>query len=751
MRVMAHLSLSKILKLGCCYGLLTLGAFNNVAFAAETIAPKVRTYTRSAETKRNNKDYAGAYADLTKAIELEPTQSDLYLKRALVRICQRDFDAAKLDLTCAIKLEHPSYEPHYFRALLHKRDQDWQSAKNDLDSALQKAPKHNVIRQERAWIAYKLGDPMGAVADLTNLINEKPTAEAYRQRLALYEQLGKFNEAERDLSALLRIDAANATTYTADRAYVYMQLGQWEPAASDLRQCLAQKPNDVNLLHMYLETCCQLSQQDEAIHAATQLLQINPNDVGTLRRRAALYQQKNELKASLIDANKALELDEHVPTLKLRASVLEKLGEMSAAERDVSKILEKNPTDMVALQKRCLLRYANKNYGGLESDLTLLGKLGSEDRLYLELRAKLCSAQKEWRQALPAWDKVLALMPNDPSARLARLHASLACRENKNIEQDLEQVLKAQWNQEVGIPCAECALQEGVYAVAAKLYTAAIKAEPNKAALYYNRALAYQNLGQLDAAIQDYTQAITLNPNAAETYNNRGICLYQNKEYAQSEADYTKALARKIMPEWHLNRAVVRQELKNFAGAEEDLTAAIQQKHDTNSVRTLRLAVRQNLQNWQGVIEDTREILKLNPDNRDVQRSQAYAYEALNQPQEALQTWDCMLQHEGCLAEDYNHRGIVRHALRDFDGELADYTRAIELEPNPDYYSNRGNAYREKGKLNEAYGDLEKAAALYDTRGASEHANDVKTQLALMHQATQGSQRVATKFKANHR
>jgi tetratricopeptide (TPR) repeat protein len=51
---------------------------------------------------------------------------------------------------------------------------------------------------------------------------------------------------------------------------------------------------------------------------------------------------------------------------------------------------------------------------------------------------------------------------------------------------------------------------------AIRQYTQAIKLNPNYASVYYNRGIAYANLG-------DTSKAIELNPNYTDAYINRGI------------------------------------------------------------------------------------------------------------------------------------------------------------------------------------------------------------------------------------
>ena len=63
-------------------------------------------------------------------------------------------------------------------------------------------------------------------------------------------------------------------------------------------------------------------------------------------------------------------------------------------------------------------------------------------------------------------------------------------------------------------------------------------------------------------------------------------------------------------------------------------------------------------------------------------------------------------------------RGVAKWRLKQLDAALADFTKAVSL--NPDYapaYNNRGNVYMDLNRAEEAYRDFDKAIALSPSFG----------------------------------
>jgi lipoprotein NlpI len=73
----------------------------------------------------------------------------------------------------------------------------------------------------------------------------------------------------------------------------------------------------------------------------------------------------------------------------------------------------------------------------------------------------------------------------------------------------------------------------------------------------------------------------------------------------------------------------------------------------------------------------------------------------------ALADYTRAIEIDPHYAEAYFNRGLVKHAKGDTDGALADFTRAIEISPgNADFYDNRASVRYERGDLDGAIADV---------------------------------------------
>ena len=211
--------------------------------------------------------------------------------------------------------------------------------------------------------------------------------------------------------------------------------------------------------------------------------------------------------------------------------------------------------------------------------------------------------------------------------------------------------------------------------------TRAINLDPKEGTAYLNRALAKLKKGDYDGSIADSTRTIELDPKEGTAYSNRALALRQKGDYDGSIADSTRAI--ELDPKHgtaYSNRAAAKILKGDYDGSVADSTRAIEldPKDETANVN-LGIA-----KSWKGDLDGAASCymrtVEINPRNADA--------------------------HHGL--------GTVKQLKGDdLKGALADYNRAIELEPNKDvFYDSRGGVYCLQHKWAEALADFRKSCEL---------------------------------------
>jgi tetratricopeptide (TPR) repeat protein len=124
---------------------------------------------------------------------------------------------------------------------------------------------------------------------------------------------------------------------------------------------------------------------------------------------------------------------------------------------------------------------------------------------------------------------------------------------------------------------------------------------------------------------------------------------------------------------------------------------------------------------YQGTLGDMNRAILLqrgSPNSIDSQQARLYyirglAKFGLNDTPGALADYNRAIQLNPNLAAAYTDRGVLKNVQRNDTGALADYDRAIQLNPNnASAYNNRGGLKSMNGDLSGAISDLEKAVTI---------------------------------------
>jgi tetratricopeptide (TPR) repeat protein len=222
-------------------------------------------------------------------------------------------------------------------------------------------------------------------------------------------------------------------------------------------------------------------------------------------------------------------------------------------------------------------------------------------------------------------------------------------------------------------------------------YTAKIKDNPGHAASHVDRALIWQEKGEIAAAIADLDEAIRLDPKHAMAYHNRGVARRTRREYDKAIVDYGEAIRLDPRLAWAYNDRGLAWTAKN--------------EHDK-------------------AVADHSEAIRLDPKLASAYSNRANTWAAKKDYAKAIADHSEAIRRDPKLAGAYNNRAWLRATCpeakyRDGRAAVDDATKAFEMDgrKGAHHLGTLAAAYAERGDFPKAVETQAKAQRLYKDEG----------------------------------
>ncbi len=244
--------------------------------------------------------------------------------------------------------------------------------------------------------------------------------------------------------------------------------------------------------------------------------------------------------------------------------------------------------------------------------------------------------------------------------------------------------------------------------------TKAIELKPDYVSAYYNRGLAYDGLGNYQAAINDCSKAIELKPNLTVAYLSRGYAYYKLGNYQQAIEDYTKTINLKPdLAQSYTNKGLGYSELHKISQEIKESTKAIELRPIYAQAYYDRGNAYGKLCNYHQAINDYSMSIELTPDDAKAYYNRGVAYYKSGNYQQAIKDFSKAKELKPDYAKAFYYRGVAYVKSGKHPQAIADFTKAIELNPDDaTAYYNRGLAYKKSGNYHQAIVDYKIAARL---------------------------------------
>lgn len=204
-------------------------------------------YYNQASAKYQNKDYDGAYIDITKSIEADPNNSGAYYFRGILNLYnKRNFELAVNDFTKCIQMKPEVAESYFMRGIAYESLEKYIEANKDYTSSI-KIDKDNLDAYfRRGLVKSNLGDRAGAIIDYDYIINYKGSkknefkamATTYNNKAYCLVELGNNTEALPLVNKALDIEKGEAYIWDT-RGEIFYNLQEYEKCIKDMDKALS--------------------------------------------------------------------------------------------------------------------------------------------------------------------------------------------------------------------------------------------------------------------------------------------------------------------------------------------------------------------------------------------------------------------------------------------------------------------------------------------------------------------------------
>jgi tetratricopeptide (TPR) repeat protein len=229
----------------------------------------------------------------------------------------------------------------------------------------------------------------------------------------------------------------------------------------------------------------------------------------------------------------------------------------------------------------------------------------------------------------------------------------------------------------------------------------------HRSVLRYNRAQLYAGLGRLEEALADYTAVIEEDPHYAEYHFDRAALLRRLGRDEEALAEYETAMRLSPpFPELYYNRGDLRSAMGDDDGALADFGYVLEIDPGYVDAYINRVAILMETENRAAARGDLTAGLAVAPDDPHLLCLLARLEIEEGHRDDARAAADAAVRAGGGVAEAWATRAAIAFELGDPDVAVADFTRAIEIAPDPAVLFNRAIAHQALGHWGPAEADF---------------------------------------------
>lgn len=618
-------------------------------------------------------DYLLAIQYFNLAIKSKPYLADAYFLRGLAKLSLDDYEGAVAD--CTLALERNKFKSEAYKV--------------------------------RGFALMNLHKDSLAVEDYKKGLDYNPTDRYFLYYKGVAEtELKRYNDADTTLGTLLRLHPKFDEAIVA-RGRLNVLRGDTVKALEDFDRAIKVSKTQLNAYLMKADIAASRLQWSDALEVMDEAIRLKPEESDFYVNRAYLRYNNEDFFGAMSDYNYALQLNPaNIAAIFNRALLRTEVKELENAEKDFSTVLDMEPDNFHALYNRGLVRLE------LEHSRKALDDFREIARRYPRFHPAYYAIAECYRQMgqlqemadnIKRGDRLVSDYVANPSRNpLDRPTIAPGKTNNRNGAPESDEEFMARFNQLV--TNSEVKEQQLSFndRIKGRVQDRNINVEPEPSyALSFiapevtlrNSANYFRDLENLNQR-RYIDRRIYLRPGLSPLADEARI-----NEAFRIEGEFEAAITaagESGRPIDYLGRGIARTMLRNYNGAINDITRAIESADDFATALFAR-----SYAYYARATSPRNESEGMNLDTSDIDL------------QMAMNDLDTLLKINPGMVYAWFNKGLIYYRLGDYTSAMQCFSEALKIDPDfGEAYFNRGLAGLQQGNRQQAFADLSKAGEL---------------------------------------
>lgn len=265
-------------------------------------------------------------ADLDATLRLEPASVDALAWRATIQSVKKHDERAFADINRAIELSPSQPELFMIRSKMHRRSREKKidQALADIDRAIQLDQSNPTLALDRAMTYKEYHQRKKALAELSRVLERFPQGDVLLMSALLMIKWDEKPAARRILAARLAQHPDADLAYRCHIALGSADLMDWKffAAMSELDDAIAIDPRNEDAYLLKSKILVLFGFDRKAIDELNAAIRSNPSTPDCYELRGVLHYRRHEYTAALTDLNTALRLRPDDPEIHERVALM---------------------------------------------------------------------------------------------------------------------------------------------------------------------------------------------------------------------------------------------------------------------------------------------------------------------------------------------------------------------------------------------------------------------------------------------